>query len=66
MIAWFYVIKEHPQGPVDIHRITADWTETDATWDSMGANIDSALLASIPTQVASDVWVFFESLLSIS
>lgn len=55
--AWFYVSKEHPEGFVDIHRITADWTETDATWDSMGANIDSALLASIPTQPASGVWV---------
>ena len=55
--AWFYVIKQHPEGFVDIHRITADWTETDATWDSMGANIDSALLASIPIQPTAGVWV---------
>ena len=55
--AWFYVVKEHPEGFVDIHLITADWTETDATWGSMGANMDSTRLASIPTQVSAGVWV---------
>jgi len=55
--AWFYVSKEHPQGPVDIHRLNADWTETDATWDTMGANMDSTVLASIPAQPAAGVWV---------
>ncbi len=55
--AWFYVSKEHPEGPVDIHRLTADWTETDATWDTMGANMDSAVLATIPTQPVAGVWV---------
>ena len=55
--AWFYVDREHPEGSVDIHRITADWTETDATWDSMGDKHDSTVLATIPAQPANDVWV---------
>ncbi len=55
--AWFYVVKEHPEGPVDIHPITADWTETDATWDSMGASLDSAVLVSIPAQPTPGIWV---------
>ncbi|MGB5519134.1 MAG: DNRLRE domain-containing protein [Gammaproteobacteria bacterium] len=55
--AWFYVSKEHPQGPVDIHRLNADWTETDATWDSMGAKMDPMVQATIPTQAVADVWV---------
>ena len=55
--AWFYVSKEHPQGPVDIHLLNADWTEADATWDSMGANMDAVVLIAIPTQAAAGVWV---------
>jgi hypothetical protein len=55
--AWFYVSKEHPEGPVDIHLLNADWTETDATWDSMGANMDPAVQATIPTQPVGNVWV---------
>ncbi len=55
--AWFYVSKEHPEGPVDIHRLTADWTETDATWDSMGDKMDAAVLATIPSQPVAGVWV---------
>ena len=55
--AWFYVYKDHPQGPVDIHRITADWAEADATWDSMSANFDSAVLTSIPAQPVAGNWV---------
>ena len=55
--AWFYVTKEHPEGPVDIHRTTADWAETDATWNTHGDKMDAAVLATIPTQPAKDVWV---------
>jgi hypothetical protein len=55
--AWFYVFKDHPQGPVDIHRINADWAEADATWDSMSDNIDSNVLASIPAQPVAGKWV---------
>ncbi|MCM8855464.1 MAG: DNRLRE domain-containing protein [Candidatus Thiodiazotropha sp.] len=56
-IAWFYVSKEHSEGPVDIHRLTGDWTETDATWQTMGTNMDSAVLATIPAQPTSGVWI---------
>ncbi|MBT8437147.1 MAG: DNRLRE domain-containing protein, partial [Gammaproteobacteria bacterium] len=55
--AWFYVDQEHPEGQVDIHRITADWSEADATWDSMGANLDFPVLAVIPAQPDMGVWV---------
>ncbi|MDH3629517.1 MAG: DNRLRE domain-containing protein [Gammaproteobacteria bacterium] len=55
--AWFYVDQSHPEGAVDIHRITADWIETDATWNTMNANMDSAVITSIPPQPTSDVWV---------
>jgi hypothetical protein len=55
--AWFYVSKEHPEGPVDIHLLNTDWTDTDATWDTMGASMDSAIQATIPTQPAAGVWV---------
>ena len=55
--AWFYVSNDHPNGPADIHLITADWNEADATWDSMGANLDDAVIASIPPQAAAGVWV---------
>ena len=55
--AWFYVDQPHPEGPVDIHRITADWIETDATWNTMNANMNSAVITSIPPQPTTDVWV---------
>ncbi|MCP4248202.1 MAG: DNRLRE domain-containing protein, partial [bacterium] len=55
--AWFYVNKEHSEGPVDIHLITTDWIDTDATWDSMNANLGSAVVASIPTEPGTGVWV---------
>jgi hypothetical protein len=55
--AWFYVTKEHPDGAVDIHRLTGDWSEAGATWETMGAKMDSAVLATIPSQPAKDVWV---------
>lgn len=54
--AWFYVTDAHPEGPVDIHAITTDWTEADANWDSMSDNMDSVVLASIPTQAVANVW----------
>ena len=55
--AWFYVTMAHPEGPVDIHRLTADWAETDATWNSLGDRMDAAVLATIPTQPTADAWV---------
>ncbi|NNJ95331.1 MAG: DNRLRE domain-containing protein [Halobacteria archaeon] len=56
----FYVDagKGHPEGPVTVHRVTADWTETGATWETMATSYDSAILATIlPQPQAGDVWV---------
>jgi type II secretory pathway pseudopilin PulG len=55
--AWFYLTDDHAEGPVNIHAVTADWVEADATWDSMSDNIGSAVLASIPAQPLAGVWV---------
>ncbi len=55
--AWFYVSKEHPQGPLGVHLLTRDWLETDATWESMAANMDSAVINTIPAQPLAGVWV---------
>ena len=57
--AWFYVEagKEHPEGPITVHRVNEDWTETGATWDTMNGNFDATILATIPAQAQSAVWV---------
>ncbi len=55
--AHFYVVKGHPEGPVDIHLVTGDWTEADTTWDSMNDEIDPGVLATIPAQPTAGVWV---------
>ena len=48
--AWFYVDQAHPEGAIEIHRVTADWAEDSATWDSVGASIDAAVITGIPAQ----------------
>jgi len=56
----FYVkaTKGHPEGAVKVHRVTADWTETGATWETMSSNFDSTLLNMIPPQAdVGDNWV---------
>jgi len=55
--AWFYVITAHPEGPLDIHLLTRDWLEADATWESMGHNMDSAVVNPIPAQPLAGIWV---------
>ena len=57
--AWFYIEagKEHPEGPVTVHRVTEDWTETGATWDTMSGNFEFSVLATISAQDQSSVWV---------
>ena len=61
--AWLYVTSAgpgggaHPEGPLTVHRVTADWTETGATWDTMSTNFDNAVIATIPAQPQDDVWV---------
>lgn len=60
--AWFYVASSgpgggaHPEGPLTVHRVTADWSETDATWDTMNGNFDTSVLATISAQADDDVW----------
>ena len=48
--AWFYIeaAKEHPEGPITVHRVTTDWVETAATWDNMNGNFETAEVATIP------------------
>ena len=64
-IAWFYVTPTgagggaHPEGPITVHRVTADWTETGATWENMNGNFESSKLATIPAQPVDGVWVSF-------
>ena len=57
--AWFYLkpTKEHPEGPINVHEITADWAETAVTWDSFGGAYRSAAIGTIPAQDVGDVWV---------
>ena len=55
--AWFYVDQADSQGAVTLHPVTAAWTETDATWNTIGSNFESGVYASIPPQAASGVWV---------
>ena len=55
--AWFYITNAHAAGPIDIHLTSADWTETDATWDSMNTNMDSTVLATISSQPVTDIWI---------
>ena len=56
---WFYIepTKAHPEGPVTIHRITADWTEDGVTWDSFNGSYDPAAIGTINAQANSAVWV---------
>jgi hypothetical protein len=64
-VAWFYVTSSgpgggaHPEGPLTIHRVTADWTETGATWESINGNYESSVLAGVPAQAQGGVWVSF-------
>ena len=47
----------HPQGPITIHRVTADWTAANATWNSMNGKFDTQVLAMITPQAATGAWV---------
>jgi Tfp pilus assembly protein PilX len=64
-VAWFYVTSSgpgggaHPEGPVTVHNVTADWTETGATWESLNGRFDSSTLAIIPAQPVDGIWVSF-------
>ena len=55
--AWFYVTQNDAQGAINIQRLTIDWTETGATWNTIGSNFESHAYGLIPPQQASGVWV---------
>jgi hypothetical protein len=61
--AWLYVATggpgggAFPEGPLTVHRVTADWTETGATWDTMNTNYDSSVIATVSPQQLDGVWV---------
>ena len=56
-VAYFYVSKEHPQGPIDIHALDTDWTEDTANWELLGEAMDAKIQATIPAQPVAGVWV---------
>ena len=58
-IAWFYIEfdKPHPEGTVTVHRVTENWTEAGATWDTMNGRFDSSVLATMPPQASGSTWV---------
>ena len=56
-IAWFYVAGNDDKGAVDIHETTAVWAEGSADWTTLNDKFDSSVIASIPVQDTSDVWV---------
>ncbi|MDJ0747865.1 MAG: DNRLRE domain-containing protein [Woeseiaceae bacterium] len=58
-IAWFHLKagKSHPEGPITVHTVTADWNETTVTWDSFGGAYRPETIGTIPAQDTGDVWV---------
>ena len=54
---WFYLTDNDPDGVISIHPVTAAWTETDATWDSIGDSYDSQVFGTITPQPAAGAWV---------
>jgi len=60
-VASFYLYndvgRQHPEGPITIHRVTTDWTELDATWDTINGNFEGTALTTIPAQDIGGVWV---------
>ena len=58
-VAWFHLRagKTHPSGPIRLHEITADWTETAVTWESFSGAYGSSVIGTIPAQDTGDLWV---------
>jgi hypothetical protein len=54
---WLYVSTNDPQDAVNLHPVTADWTETGATWNTTASRYDSAVFGVIPPQPAAHAWV---------
>jgi hypothetical protein len=55
--AWFYIAGAHPEGAIDLHRISADWDEGMATWHELGDSFYGDVIASIPAQNTAAKWV---------
>ncbi len=57
--AWFYLksTSTHPEGNITVHRVTTDWTELGATWETMDGQFETSTLATIPAQSTGAVWV---------
>ncbi len=56
-VAHFYLAPVDTLQPVDVHRVTNDWSEGSVGWLAMSGQYDPTVLGSIPTQTASGVWV---------
>ncbi len=55
--AWFYVTINDDKGAVNIHEVTAAWTEAGATWATMASRFNSVISASILPQTDNGVWI---------
>jgi len=55
--AWFYIAGSHPEGAIDLHRVSANWEEGTATWHEFGDSFYGDIIASIPAQNTSAKWV---------
>lgn len=58
-VAWLHVTGQgqHAEGPLSVHRITAEWTEGGVTWDSFASGYDATPLANIAPQPSGNAWV---------
>ena len=56
-IAWFYIAGAHPEGAIDLHRVSAAWDEGTATWNAYGDSFYGDVIASIPVQDTSAKWI---------
>jgi len=56
-VAGFFVKARDDKGSINLHRVTAPWTETDATWDSMAGHYDPQVEVAIPPKGGTDTWV---------
>ena len=54
---WVYLTSNDPDRPVDIHPVTAAWTEAGATWNTVAANLDSQVFGSVAPQPSANVSV---------
>ncbi|MDJ0701184.1 MAG: DNRLRE domain-containing protein, partial [Woeseiaceae bacterium] len=59
--AWFHISSTgaHPEGAVTAHEVSADWTESGATWETFGSAFNGSALAMVSAQSGEGVWVGF-------